>query len=1005
MRKAFAEVSARHRAAEARLVAEAPPPEDATAEIEQLEAIETKELEDLDVAEQDALDRSSQEIADRYGERILAETDPVKRRALERESKAVAAERRKAIEKRFGERRKEAEADFRRQQQAVRVRVERANLAATREGAAKLAETQRLHTFAELNAILKALPPEIRGRIGPVLSLAQVRATETSMTDFLTKQIGKIDQAIEAALKREYTGRIRNLLERTEPKRTPAGILKSTLGPDAQRATDLARKAVKMDNDETSMRLAGLDAALNSPEISAEEQRDYQEEWGIVNAFGDLENRNAASLASAFEWLSEIATTGRSEWKLQEAERAARMQAIRDEIIGGLGRGTRAGMSEKELSQGALAMASSYGLSHSNFLQFLARILPANTSFMKRWMAEVRRGDNATQDLAIAAGDRLMAHMRLTLGINTRTAMANMVWSLKEPVKGKVTAYDGRVLDKEGNIINPGTLEKLTMSRLEAIQFLLSWDQPDARQKMINQGWTEASAAQMQELTKDRASHAVLAFLRSEYAKGYGISNPLYRELFGMNMPQVQNYAPTRFKATREAGDISPYGAPKAASGITPSYSKARVNHAAMMDQTDALNVFWQFVAEQAHWTNFARITREMRSVLGNPQVRQAIEQAHGKMVLQQVDLWLDTIANGGGNKAAEIVVNNRILSALISGKAISALGFNLRTIVAQLDSMTRAIFAMPMGRIAKALLDPRFFSSIPQVWRSETIQRRIKNGGSAEARYLFEQTRLRPSAMLRLGRAAMMPIQYTDAFLTSLSSAVVFTDSYNQAVKAGKSAEEAAAIAADDADDAVYRYSQPTGLGNRSLQELTGGQWKKAFMVFMSDMRLKSALYFEAGTNIVQGKGTRLDWQRVIFVHVMAGLSQMVLNAYRDAFTDDDDDEIWTAESFWKAVLLGPLQGFVVAGTAADAVASKMLGGSYFAPSRDPLLDAISQGGRALENLDKAFQLEDKEALLKEWNAIARSIALNPTLAAPAVIINFLKPIFGLWENLEEED
>jgi hypothetical protein len=41
----------------------------------------------------------------------------------------------------------------------------------------------------------------------------------------------------------------------------------------------------------------------------------------------------------------------------------------------------------------------------------------------------------------------------------------------------------------------------------------------------------------------------------------------------------------------------------------------------------------------------------------------------------------------------------------------------------------------------------------------------------------------------------------------------------------------------------------------------------------------------------------------------------------------------------------------------------------------------------------------------MRERNAIARAIALHPVFAAPAVIINFLKPIFGLWENLEKTE
>ena len=90
----------------------APQLQDRTAKLDEFEAVETNELEHLDVAEEDALDRSSQEIADRYAERILAETDVVKRRALERESKAVVAGEAQGIEKQFAERRKGIGSDF-----------------------------------------------------------------------------------------------------------------------------------------------------------------------------------------------------------------------------------------------------------------------------------------------------------------------------------------------------------------------------------------------------------------------------------------------------------------------------------------------------------------------------------------------------------------------------------------------------------------------------------------------------------------------------------------------------------------------------------------------------------------------------------------------------------------------------------------------------------------------------------------------------------------------------
>jgi hypothetical protein len=83
----------------------------------------------------------------------------------------------------------------------------------------------------------------------------------------------------------------------------------------------------------------------------------------------------------------------------------------------------------------------------------------------------------------------------------------------------------------------------------------------------------------------------------------------------------------------------------------------------------------------------------------------------------------------------------------------------------------------------------------------------------------------------------------------------------------------------------------------------------------------------------------------------------------------------------------------------------SYLLQGRFFAPSRDPLMDVIGRGTRALTHWQDAFQTEDKKALIREWDNIARAIALHPVTATPAVLINFLKPIFGFIQNMEKEE
>jgi hypothetical protein len=728
---------------------------------------------------------------------------------------------------------------------------------------------------------------------------------------------------------------------------------------------------------------------LTKAELAEERQTQLLEEWSILNLFGDLNNRNAEELSKAYEWLSNLVRTGRSEWRQTQETRLEDIRAKRGQVTTGLGPATREGLNQKEMGQGAKAMAESFGLSHSSLLQFLARILPRNVTFLKSWQDMIRRADNSGQDFTRDAATRLTDRLRAIA--DTRGGISRMMWQLKETQPKTVKIKS----------------EMVSMSRLEAIQYLLSWNQPDIREKMQheNNGFTEESAEQMRAMTSDAASQAVMSFLRDEYDRIYKASNPTYRRMFGMDMPNNPLYAPARFKGGEVDSDMSPFGGPLATSGLTPSALKARINHTSKLRQMDALTVYWQHVAQMSHWIHFAELQRELRGVLSDKDVRESIEQTHGKMTLQQVEKWIDALGRQGGNRANELMTDQWFLDGLIAGKAIAALGLNLRTLFAQLDSATRAIFAMPMGRIAKAILDPKFISTIPKAWHSDTIQRRVQNGASPEARYLFEQTRMKPSLMLRLGRASTLPIQFTDGFLTSLSSAIVYTDSYNQNKAAGMTDEQAATAAADDMDDAVYRYSQPTGLGSKSLREVTGNQFQKIFMMFMSDPRLKAALYAEAAKNILSGKGTKADARRILAVHAMAMFSQIVLNAYKDAFSDDDDDDIWTWQSMLQAGLMGPIQGFFLLGAAGEAVATALLQGRWWTASRDPLLDAIGRGRQALTHWEDAFQTEDKKALIREWDNIARAIAVHPVTAAPATIINFMKPIFGFYENIQKEE
>lgn len=558
-------------------------------------------------------------------------------------------------------------------------------------------------------------------------------------------------------------------------------------------------------------------------------------------------------------------------------------------------------------------------------------------------------------------------------------------------------------------VTDPGREEIIPFTPVDAIQFVLGWQQPDSREKMIRDGWTEESFKAAQEMVSSPLASAMLEHLREEYAKNYDTVNPIYRKMFNMDMPRGELYAPTRYRSGKESGDIGPFGGPLDNSGVTPGFAKARVSHSAPWRQMSALLVYRQHVSQVAHWVHFAEITRELRAVLTNREVMDSFQQRFGNRA-QIIQQWVDALATGGGSRATELMADSKMLDALISAKAISAMGGNIRTIFMQADSMLRFIWALPADRQTKAVMDMvtgSIMEDVPKAWNSDSVQRRVVAGSSPETRYLYDNSQIRPGMMVRLAHSAMMPIQYADAVLTSISSAVVYRDAYRTAKDSGLSDAEAEAHAGDAMDDAVYRYSQPTGLANRSLREISGNRVQKILMMFLSDPRLKTAVLFQAVEGLANKTGDPKEHaRRIAGVYFMANVAWVMGSFMRDILTDQDDEEIWTWGSWTKAMLLAPFSGLYLAGAGVDIAMSRLLGQQSFNRSENPLVSALDTGMNAFLHADDVYNFEDPDAMMREWNNIARSVAIaGPVSAVPAVLMNVIKAGVGATENLTTPD
>ena len=876
------------------------------------------------------------------------------------------------------------------------------------------------------------------------------KRADKAIADFFRDRIKKIDTELEKVLVREYTEAIAKAVKQSRPKAGDNGVRKSTLGAETQKFADMVQRATLLDDEATPKRMAEIEAALTNPDATAEDISALSEEWSILNTFGDLDNRSSETLAQGLEWLKGQLQMGREAWRTKEQARIDEQRARAAATIEWLGKGTaKKRFADKGLMQRIAEVGNNYLLDHASFEQFVTAMLPPEIA--ANFSERLRKADMAAQSSEIRDGKGILDAVREGAKAANMSAGDAMLW-LKGDQKNAVAYLEGRKVKDERiaidlaqkivtgeadrskltdadietlrnelaalpadtqkefitikRVIFRGEDVKLDMSRAKAIQLLLSWSQPDVQIKMRKEGWTDESAADLKALVNDPVSRSVVSYLQSLYGKGAGIVNPVYSRMFGMTMPQVKNYAPTRFLNAKDSKDIGLDGSPTA-TGTTPGFAKSRVTHSAKIAPEDALTVAQGHIAQQAHWVHFAELAREFRALLSSPDVRESLKQTHGDAVLKSAELWADQLEQRGGNKARESAWLNNVIGTAISGKAVASLGFNLKTLAMQLENTIRFGLSLDMKQIASALSQPsNIIEDIQTVWESDAIQNRLQGGATAEARFLFSRYAGKPNFAAKIAEASMTPINWLDSAGTSISSAIVYRANLNDALDAGMPENLAKQAALNAASEAIYRFAQPVSFGQKSIIENNGNVFAKTFFLFMSDPRLKTAILADAARGLATGRGNASEHiRRIVAVELMALVSHVISSAFKDTFSDDDDEEIWGIGGFAKAMLLAPFQGFFFAGSVAEVALSKLTGQGYFTSSQNPLLNTAESAIRAGSNLDDAFNFSDPEAMLKEWNNIFRSMALSPSMAVFAVLLNMVKPVVGLYQNATTED
>ncbi len=857
---------------------------------------------------------------------------------------------------------------------------------------------QMLQSVGELEAVIKSLPMEIRGKIGGYRDILS-KSTDQGRTTVLIQRIEMADKALEKLLKDGYDQQLAKALDRSRPKKNTPGEKPKGIGADIQRLFATLKEAKSWTPEEAAAHADKLDAQIEKGELTPAQEAHAQQEAALTGLVSNWQNADSIRRSIAVKAVKNAWEKGYAEHiakVLQRRESDARKRAA---LIADVGiEGSKVDRKNKELRD--LKLGSKWGIALQNFYSFdqLVHSIFGDKSKEADNMADQqRKAENLKQD-------RLQTRWH----------------DLSEKFK-KMAGSDQKGEELRYNMSQPSIdLDGLHLSENEALAATMMWMQEDGRRHMEGRfnedgklvsswGYKQADIDKIEsQLSKE--AKMLREYLLKKYEDDWHTLNAVYREQNGVDLPRNKNYSPLTVKPQRVQGNqmVDPVtGVAHNGMSSTPGSLRGRGSSIAEPEFRDALQTYIAHNMQMEHYKAFAKFNSEMSSVLRNRELNNAVEAGSGIEAKSVLGMWLDGFATGGYRDAGANLFINKTMSKMTGRAAQMALVGKIGTILVQASQLGAAITEMPTGayvtRLAKLMSGNLDWTA---AFNSDYIQRRIKElppiARQAMDGLKSDKPTWRKSAMQKLGTL----IGGADGLFTAGTYAMVYDYHLGQAREMGLSGAEAESYARNIAERSTDRMAQPTRAGSKSLYENTsmGNPLARLAFSFASENRKNLALFAYAMAHKSPAEKARA----IAFVMVLSGLvGNMIRSAWSDAKDDSDTEPFDTKHWNWKKIAINtviePIQGIPILGAAVQQGALGLAG--IYTPNSDLISQPAQEAFHAAKHIPDYMHGEfNYEQVMKDADGILHVMGLfNSEMAAFKSMENLAKDAFGIGRNAEK--
>lgn len=816
---------------------------------------------------------------------------------------------------------------------------------------------QQLVDYAREN-----LPLNEKGKL-----LAQVKNVKT--VNQLNKAIDLADRLNEQFNQRVLRSKITKTLKKTKPKRK-AGITKGRFTADIQDRIESIKKNLNNDRQAAREKIFKNIEAIAAGAENAEQLEIENENLSMQG----IKGMTSGELQQAIDSINQIIDKGKTDRQAKREVRFERRQGIRErtfDIITG-GKGLKPGTaslpaSQLEANENFIDRIANWQYGWDELLDKLSRFDPSAPfqSDLSKFGDIVHASETVEAEGIETQIADFTENFKRIFDTKTNADFKKAITALQDGIS------IGPILDADGVEI---TIE---MTTDQAIKKYIELQDPTLQATFIGgvneetgkpfgMRWTPEIIQEVNDSLTAKEK-AFGDWQLSWYRKYYPSVNKVFRDAYNINMPFNPFYSPIGRDVEIETPEpqLLAKEAIQYASTINGSL-KSRQGSIKPLRFNDSTKVLLNHITKMEHFKAWNESVGDLRSIFGTPDIRKAIQQYQGPAILRTTDGFIDDMARGGISRDKI----NRVADTLRVNFTKSILGLKPLVALKQIPSVIAYVTEMSAGDLIDGVID--FWKNPIEnyntlIEKSPDLRKRFGQG--------FERD-IRDASNNDWVKKLTGSVNFTDVFFSMIKAGDKFATvqgswaKYKSELKSGKS--DAAAIAA--AVQSTNR-TQPTS----SLSSLSAGQRGGSFVKLLTMFQNQPNKYFR----IIATNARALRYHRGSQAKAATNIAvawvvlPMIFQFISDAFRFRKEKQL-------QALLLGPINNLLIAGSLAKTVIGWSVGEMYdFQGS--PVLSTTQKAKAAASKVFK--EDPDTDDIIAAIEFMAEAIGQATGVPTPAII------------------